>query len=259
MNITDYFNTHFEIVPADTNDLLEEVLKLRYQVFCVETTILNKRKHSNCRERDQYDNRSAHRLIRHKETGLYVASVRLVLHDPDDPKNLFPIEKFCSNFFYKGDVLTKNLPRESLCEVSRFLISKERQKEISNANALKGENHRTKIVFRRKDGLLCYLVLFGLISSVIHTALEKNRPNWYVCVEPSLFRLLKQFGIVFTPIGPSFDYNGQRLPCFGTTESVLNGIHQYRPDLWKFVTQGTPTIPIKYSQELEARLGIKHI
>jgi len=257
MNITDYFNQHFEIVPANTDALLEEVLQLRYQVFCVETTILNKRNHTDCRERDQYDKRSAHRLIRHKETGLCVASVRLVLHDPADPERLFPIEKFCSDSFYKGDILTKNLPRKSLCEVSRFLISKERQKEISKANTSKEKNKHIKIVFRRKDGLLCYLVLFGLISSVIHTALETNSPNWYVCVEPSLFRLLKQFGIKFTPIGPLFDYNGQRLPCFGTTESVLSGIHQYRPDLWKFVTKGAPTIPAKYSQEIETRLGIQ--
>jgi len=234
MNITDYFNQHFVIVPADTDDLVEEVLRLRYQVFCLETTILNKRNHSDCREQDLYDKHSVHCLIRHQEMGIYVASVRLVLPDPDNHLNHFPIEHYCGESFFEDATISDPVKRRTLGEVSRILVSKERERlvqEHTRATTNAAENHR------KKDGLLCYLLLFGLFSAVMKMTTENNILMWYVSVTPILFRLLKRFGINFKPIGSPIDYNGTRIPCLGFTGEISSLVCKYRPELWRFVTQ----------------------
>ncbi len=236
MNLTDYFSRHFEILSANTDDLIEEVLRLRYQVYCVEKTILKGSHHTDCKERDLYDPRSVHHLIRHKLTGLYVATVRLILPDLNDPESRFPMEEYCSQCFYKDLSLLQNISRDSLAEVSRFLISKSRERQIMEASNL--DKRGLISGYRRKDGLLCYLLLFGLFSAVVRMTALNRISFWYVGVEPSFHRLLTRFGIDFTPIGPLFEYHGQRLPCLGSTTSILAGIQKYRPEIWKFLTEG---------------------
>ncbi len=238
MNLTDYFNRYFEILPADTSDLVEEVLRLRYQVYCVETTILRGSHHTNCREKDLYDPRSVHHLIRHKPTGLFVATVRLILPDPSNLETRFPMEEFCSQCFYKDLDALEEVSRGSLAEVSRFLISKSREREIITSQMSKEGQDEGASGYRRKDGLLCYLLLFGLFSAVVRMTALNRIMYWYVGVEPSFHRLLSRFGIEFTPIGPLFEYHGPRLPCLGSTVSILKGIQRYRPEIWTFLTEG---------------------
>lgn len=249
MNITDYFDSYFEIVPADTDELLEEVLKLRYQVYCVETTILRKSHHTDCREYDPYDSHSAHCLIQHKLTGIFVASVRLILPNScDNTSYTFPIEEHCGECFYKDIDILKKIPRDSLAEISRFLISKERERKIREAASHSYNNAGTTSYYHRKDGLLCYLLLFGLVACLVRLTTENNISFLYAGLETSFHRLLKKFAIEFTPIGPLFEYHGKRLPCLGSTESILSGIHAYRPDLWNFLTNGYRPIHLEHQE-----------
>lgn len=230
MNLAQYFDHHFEILSADTDDLLEEVLRLRYQVFCVETAFLNDRPHTDCKEQDLYDARSVHQLIRHKKTGLFVASVRLILPDPANSDSLFPIEEYCGPSFYRNSELLKQLRREYLAEVSRFLVSKEREREIMKASMSNAE--------KKNDSVLCYLLLCGLFCAVVRTSIENNAPHWYVGIQMPLLRLFRKFGIELVQIGRIFEYHGMRYPCMGSTESVLSNVHKIRPELWDFVTEG---------------------
>jgi len=237
MNITDYFNQHFEIVPADTDDLIEEVLKLRYQVYCIENPLADRTSHTDCKEHDSYDAWSVHHLIRHKLTGVFVASVRLILPNPNNLNDRFPMEIFCGGSFYKEAVYPKQFHRKLLAEVSRFLVSKERSQLIRKISSEYNDRPVQELTYQRKDGLFCYLLLFGLFAAVVRMTVQKNISYWYVGVEPAFHRLLKKFGIDFSPIGPSYEYHGQRFPCLGSTASILSMIQKYRPDLWNFLTR----------------------
>ncbi len=236
MNLGHYFDQHFEILSADTDQLREEVLRLRYQVYCIENTLAEKKHFTDCKEQDLYDGRSVHRLIRHKSTGSYVASVRLILTDPGNPESPFPIEEYCGQSFYRDLELLKELRREYLAEVSRFLISKEREREAMEAS-ISTHTEKGNLVYKRKDGLLCYLLLFGLFSTVVRTSIEVNATHWYVGVQMPLLRLFRKFGFELIQIGTTFEYHGLRYPCLGSTEAVLSSIHRYRPELWNFLTQ----------------------
>ena len=241
MNLTHYFDRHFEIIPANSGGLFEEILRLRYQVLCVENALLAPGNYINEQEWDRFDGRSDHRLIRHKGTGISVASVRLVLPDLSDPEQLFPIEEYCGNRFFSHLPIFQILRRESLAEVSRFNVSKAREREVIAFCESKGSAREG--CYRRRSGLLCYLLLFGLFSAVVQMTYENNILHWYVTVEKAFHRLLKWFGIHFMPIGPLFDLYGRRLPCLGSTKAILSGIRHYRPEIWSFLTQGGRVVP----------------
>ncbi len=192
--------------------------------------------------------------------GIFVASVRLVLPDSDDHLNNFPIEHYCGESFFKDAMISDPLKRRSLGEVSRILVSKERERliqEYTRTTEGAAKNNR------KKDGLLCYLLLFGLFSAVMKMTTENNISMWYVSVTPILFRLLKRFGINFKPIGSPIDYNGTRIPCLGFTGEISSMVCKYRPELWRFVTQiVTPdkiSQIVKVSENPTAKTGYSHI
>ena len=63
------FNQYFEMVPATSDELKNEVYKLRYQVYCIETQFLNSEHYPDDLEFDEFDQQSVHYLIRHRKSG----------------------------------------------------------------------------------------------------------------------------------------------------------------------------------------------
>ena|SRR5690348_7881500 len=57
------FRERLSIVQANTSELLDEVFRLRYQVYCLERSFENASDYPDGRERDDDDSRSAHSLL----------------------------------------------------------------------------------------------------------------------------------------------------------------------------------------------------
>jgi N-acyl amino acid synthase of PEP-CTERM/exosortase system len=49
------YREHFEVVRASTSSLLDQVYRLRYQVYCVENSYEDPKQQMDGRERDIYD------------------------------------------------------------------------------------------------------------------------------------------------------------------------------------------------------------
>ncbi len=66
-DITAAFHEYFEVVFADTPSLLENVFNLRYRILCIENKYPNvdAANYPDELERDEYDDRSLHLLLRH--------------------------------------------------------------------------------------------------------------------------------------------------------------------------------------------------
>ncbi len=239
LSLREHFNRSFEIVQVDSDLLLEEVLRLRYQVFCIENRLADNKKFTNSMEQDLYDHRSVHRLVRHKETGTFIAHVRLILPDLDNPEDRFPMENYCKITDQENLIFHKKVSRTSLAEVSRFLISKERERQVILATATSGAGS----IYRKEDGPHSFLLLHGLITAGLRMAMEIKSTYLYACIQTPLFRLLRKFGIHFIKIGPPVEYHGLRFPCLGTTESFLSGIYKHRPDLWELITEDGELAP----------------
>lgn len=229
------FEDFFEIVPADGREEIARSQQLRYQVYCVEHSYLNAGDYPDQREADPFDERAVHTVLRHRNSGVLVATVRLVLADEREPDQHFPIER-C-------DILRRTIrdqdwriPRHSVGEISRFAVSKEFRRRLKEAPTIHGLSDSLTEVAAACPTRRFPHIAVGLFKAVLAMTVRQNVTHWYAVMEPGLLRLLDQFGIKFTPIGPLVDFHGVRQPCIAVAEEVLSNLRRERPEIWEFVT-----------------------
>lgn len=234
------FHAYFTIVPAVTAELRDEVFALRYQVYCIEHQFENHAEYAGGKEKDRFDARSVHMLIRHRATSLCAAAVRLVLADADEPQALFPIELGCGEgFTEEARWRIAALHRPRVAEISRFAVSKEFRRRLGEAETVSGVSPRAVYT----DGLATdsrrrgfpYITL-GLFAAIVRMSVDQGVTHWFAVMEPTLLRLLQRFGIYFPPVGPIVDHHGLRRPTLAAAATVVNGIRSKRPDVWEIVT-----------------------
>ena len=264
------FNQYFKMVPACSEELKNEVYKLRFQVYCNETRFEDPLQHPGGIECDEYDNNSIHYLIRHRRSNAYAATTRLILPSTLDIKKLFPIEvnttidnpdllksiprnklaevsRFCVskeslfpievNTKIDNPDLLKGIPRNKLGEVSRFCVSKGfKRRKCDKANSLTGinENYVEKIAEQEKRTFPH--ITLALIACLIRASDENDIDYWLAVMEPALLRFLSTLGIHFKRIGPITEYHGKRQPSIIKVSDLLSGVLQKKPPLWDMLT-----------------------
>ena len=96
---------------AETTAFLGESYRVRYQVYCAERGFLPGRRGIEC---DEYDAFSRHAVVRLRQPGVVVGTVRLVLPKTPAGGDDFPIQHVCH------PALLRDLPLATTGEVSRF-------------------------------------------------------------------------------------------------------------------------------------------
>jgi N-acyl amino acid synthase of PEP-CTERM/exosortase system len=66
--LSEKFDQHFQVELADTPASLSEALALRYQVYCLERGFEDPASNPDGHERDEFDERSVHAIVRHRPT-----------------------------------------------------------------------------------------------------------------------------------------------------------------------------------------------
>ena len=210
-NIFDHFNEYFEIIPAVSDELKNEVYKLRYQVYCIETGYLNAQDYPDGLEIDEFDQRSAHYLIRHRKSGDYAATTRLILPDANNPEKLFPLEQLCK---IDNDAVMQPIDRKRLGEVSRFCVSKSFKKRKNEANSITPLCSNPLDYFTENERRVFPYFSLALMACCIKASYENDIHYLYVITEPPWIRYLSALGINLIIIGPlaAGNYYGKRCP-----------------------------------------------
>lgn len=228
------FNQYFELLHADSDQLREEVFRLRYQVYIVETGFERSEDHPCGIERDAFDERSDHYLLRHRATGVYAATARMILPDLSDPSATFPIERHCA--FYEGLGIRDPEARRRLGELSRFAVSKAFKKRIGEAGSLIGVSEDVDRYFEPDERRVLPHLSLGLFAAELRIMHEHGLTDGYAVIEPALYRLLGHFGATFNQIGPAVDYHGKRIPCLGNVNEILPNIKRVARSVWELMT-----------------------
>ena len=261
------FQSFFEIVVADTPELLEAVYRIRYQVLCVQNTFpdMNADDFPNQLEKDEYDDHSCHALLRFKSTGQYIGTVRLILIDPKNPEKLFPVEINTQIDSQLCDL--KKIKRQETAEISRFVIASqfdrrkgERRKSDdresnesttrrsdynesrrstmrssdreSNGNIVRSEKDR-RATDRRSTPHLSLL----LMACVMRLSVKHNIKHRISAMEPALNRLLRFYGLNFHCAGPAVNYHGIRRPYCIKVEEILSRMYKENYESWEVLTE----------------------
>jgi N-acyl amino acid synthase of PEP-CTERM/exosortase system len=195
------YREHFEVVRASTPFLLDQVYRLRYQVYCVENAYRDRQLEG--REKDIYDERSVHALLVHRRSEAVAGTVRVILPGTDQQHPPLPINIVADS---EQRELLRRLPRSRTAELSRFAVSKEFRQRCTDR-----EDHR----------MLRYITI-GLIRAALELCCDHGIK--YVCavMERSLIRLLGRLGFVFDHLGGLIEYHGARQPCVAQVNQIVS-------------------------------------
>lgn len=244
---SEQFKENFDVVLADTPELVDEALALRYQIYCLERGYEDPNCNPGQRERDEYDTRSVHAVVRHRAGG-YAGVVRLVLADAAAPERPFPIEAHCAEQFFAGvPEQIRELPRAQIAEISRFAVMKDFRRRSTEHRFVHGLSPHVAYTDADEDAARTRRampqVTVGLFAAIARLSVRENITHWFAVMEPTLLRLVGRFGIRFTEIGPAVQYHGRRVPSLANAFDVVDKIRVSRPDIWDIVTEGGRVVP----------------
>ncbi|MFH0952584.1 MAG: PEP-CTERM/exosortase system-associated acyltransferase [Patescibacteria group bacterium] len=195
------FNKKFNFYTTESNIDLDDIFRIRYQVYCVERGFLDKDNYPDNRETDEYDKHSVHFILRNNEDEI-AASVRLIMNS-DKP---FPIEKHFN--------LSLHVPidsRDKLAEISRLVVAKSYRKKFLMIALIKG--------------------MFAYVSKMGIT-------HVYSVLDDSLHPVLLRLGLPFKRIGQPTIYQGLTSPYIIEVNEMLEALEEKNPLLHKYMSNG---------------------
>jgi N-acyl amino acid synthase of PEP-CTERM/exosortase system len=218
------FKHHLVVVPADSNELLDRVFKLRFQVYCVERGFENADECPDGRERDHDDRRSLHFLVLDRATGAAAGTVRLILPQIGNDLPVFRLAGACKP--------SAKLPLHSAAEVSRFAVAKAYRRPLE-ASWSSASGRRTALP----------MITFGLIQAIVMMSSLAGITHIVAMMEPALLRLLRRMSIEFHPVGALVDHHGLRQPGWAAMTHLAERVKECHPELWEIATDAGRLLP----------------
>lgn len=218
--ICSHFSSYLEPVYAASDELKNEVYKIRHNVYCDELAFEPPREDGL--EIDEFDDFSLYCLIHHTASDNFAGTVRLVT--PRKNGEQLPIEKFCLNSITNQNLNPANYPRGEICEISRLAVpSRFRRREMD-----KFDGAATGVINTHtysETELRCFpFIAVGLYFSAASLAMNHGIKHAYVMMEPRLARSMRFVGIKFDQIGPVIDYHGRRAPYYINQSILVNNL-----------------------------------
>ncbi|HEC15159.1 MAG TPA: PEP-CTERM/exosortase system-associated acyltransferase [Sedimenticola sp.] len=203
------FDTHFEVVLADTEEARDIHYRLRYRVFCSETGFEDPAAFPDGKECDEYDEHAVHFLIRDRSSHDWIATMRLVLGRYGD----LPAEHICENL---DKSLIAGIDHRHIGEISRLcMVSDFRRRRherrlpyevIDGKSAAEHWNKKE----RRKEPE----ILVGLLRALYEWTKNNDVRYCYFLISPALARIVGRLNLKMIKAGGSCEHRGTRIPYF---------------------------------------------
>jgi N-acyl amino acid synthase of PEP-CTERM/exosortase system len=233
----DLLRRYLTVVEANSTELLDDVFRLRFQVYCLERGFEDAAEYPDGRERDHDDSRSAHFLVFYRGTGSPLATaagtVRFIMPRPG-------IELPVLGLLSAEERRLVDLPLDSTAEVSRFAVAKAFRRRLENE--LFGNSIRSGTV-EGPFGQRLPLLTFGLLRAVVMMSIHGGITHIVAMMEPALLRLLARLGVEFNAIGKPVEHHGERQPVWATMTSLVERVKRRCPELWDFATDAGRELP----------------
>ena len=238
-SLADLFETHFEVVPAEEEHMLEKVFRIRHQVYCEELGFEPNR--DNQLEQDEFDKNAIHCLLLHKRSQTYVGCVRLVLSDSLAPEVGFPFEQVCGESVRWSFDHSVGKGRKQYGEISRLAITAAFRRP-RNVVAPQDGKHPLLDARDEEAKQLFPSIAVGLYLAVAAMSLNKGLDGVFAMMEPRLARQLSRFGFKCQTAGDAVEHRGTRVPYFISCHTLMDTLkHECQTLLRKI--QGCMAMP----------------
>lgn len=220
--IREGFARRFQVVPALTPYLRDQVFRLRHAVYCEDLRYEPIR--PDGREKDEYDRSAVHLLLRHLPDNEFVGCARLVRPEHGNPGFLLPFERVCADTLDRTVIDPAQMPRERIAEVSRLaVIAKFRRRHgeafapVSLSDEDFGDSGRVRYPF----------ILVGLYLGVVAIAALHGIDKLFLLSEPRLASHFARLGIRIVQIGPGVEHRGVRVPSVMDVASIVGNLNPH--------------------------------
>jgi N-acyl amino acid synthase of PEP-CTERM/exosortase system len=178
---------------------LRACYRLRYEVYCNQSGLLDAADYPDDIEQDAYDKDSIH-LGAWNPKGDLVGTLRLVR----SAQLVLPLFAHCD---YKSLDFPVLCNPESIAEISRLCVSK-----VLTRHPRPDADDAEKLAVRARNRAAGPEVVAGIVRLMYAESKREGLQHWVVAMERSLFRLLKRIEVYFNTAGAPFEYYGEVVP-----------------------------------------------
>lgn len=223
-------STEFTFRALEASESLDEVYRLRYQVYCKECNFIKEEDHPNGIEQDKFDPHSVH-FVAEDAQGV-IGTARIILNSQYG----FPLEEHCNGNL---TIDKASIPREQSAEISRLVISKSYRRRRADGLYYTPEyedsptgNNPEDLMRRIKP------MAFGLYREMYQESKRRGINHWFALMEKSLWLLLRLHGFIFDSIGSEIDMYGPVKPYLAKFEKMEQEVRQKFPHLYTYFLDG---------------------
>jgi N-acyl-L-homoserine lactone synthetase len=191
---------HFEVVFADTESARSIHYRMRYQVYCLERGYEDPEAYPQGEEYDEWDGNAAHFMVRHRPTGEWLATLRVVM--PQGGR--LPVIDHCQ----LPRPVSSGAPLERAAEISRLCIWPAGRRMVAAVPSLSSE------------------LLTALLGAALDFSREHGLRYWYFLISPGLARIVRRLCFSLTPAGEPCELRGTRFPYVADVERSLQQASQ---------------------------------
>ena len=212
-----------------------DVMRLRYDVYCLECQFLPAREYPDGLESDEFDKHSVHFAGVNSESQV-IATLRLVR----DSRLGFPLEHHADKLFPSF----YELPRDKTVEISRLILAQRYRRRRNDgrygtggvgADAETTGGDPQHPAQRRSP---YPLILFGLFRGMFEESLNTGLEYWLAAMEPWLQTFLGRFGFAFTPVGHPIEYFSEVVPYAAKISDVFRTVAEMKPEVLEVIMGG---------------------
>lgn len=229
------FDEKFEVFLADTEAARRIHYGIRYQVYCRETGFEDAGQFPDRLERDHWDPCAVPFLVRHRWSGQWIATMRLILGGDQS----LPVEGMCR--IENAKVL--RLPGQRKAELSRLCMVKEfrrRGEEPKHPFEIEGVGGKDvpAIQANRRERRREPEILLGLLRAGFRFSETAGLDYWVILITPALARMLQRINTSIERIGPSCAHRGQRFPYVTQLAREERQISEIDPEVADMLGRG---------------------
>lgn len=242
------FDQHFDVFLADNEAGKRVSYQLRYQVYCLETGWEDPKGYPHHLERDGFDERSIHLLVRERTSGRWVAGMRLIT-------GMLPTMPMWQHCTVESNEVPADVALGPVAELSRLFVvgdyRRRRQERGTPYESPWGHERRSrprKVVTlddRRKEPE----IMLGLIRAARDCSLALGIRYWFFMITPSLARVLQRIGLGLKACGPETEFRGIRRPYHGDLATFFDDVARRSTTARDVFAQ---SVPIRRCSELKA-------
>jgi N-acyl amino acid synthase of PEP-CTERM/exosortase system len=232
------FRQLFELIPALDDATMDEVFRIRHDVYCRDLGWEAMR--DDGRETDEFDRHSLHCLLRRRGTGEPVGCARLIIACPEAPETLFPFEQSCKEVLDRSIVDPAKLPRHTMGEVSRLAVLgtfRQRKGESSTAVSVAEDDFGTQGPVTRFPFIPVSLYL-GAAAMARRVGVE----NVFVLTEERLASHFMRIGFDIRVVGRPIEHRGLRVPSLLSSSKVVAGLRPMIRPLYAVVEEAVDAV-----------------